>query len=734
MNTSAPRQQVISPAGFAHRTSQGRWICPRHLALLNRKLVALAAGRIKRLIISMPPRHGKSLLTSQYYPAWYLGTFPDRRVILTSYEADFAASWGRKVRDVITESGQDYFGIRLRADSSAADRWDLADHQGGMTTAGVGGPITGKGADLLICDDPIKNAEEANSPTIRQRHKDWWRSTAYTRLEPGAAAVVMCCMTGDTSVLMATGVEKPLRDIRPGDRVATYDNGKVSISRVLNWINKGPDLVYEIRMKSGIIVKANARHPFLVEEDGETKWRRTDTLKTGSVILKVTGENGRASRAPKKGATNRPDARACATRIIARLGGKPGIGRPLRTPSRIGNGDCAIATGLMTSITTASSPSRAGFAPSVNSRQVPRTPIRFKTEGFASIIATTAKRSEGFSATTAISLSATERPQEPSSPPLSTYGITRDTVAEVVESGVEDVFDVEIQRTENFIANGLVSHNTRWNEDDLPGWLIAESEGDGEKWEVLNLPALAGENDPLGREPGAALWPERYPVDRLEVIRKSIGSYWFASLYQGSPIPAGGGLFRREWLAHVVDAAPAGRVSRIRYWDLASVLGGGDFTSGLKMARTSDGLFYIEDIVRGQWGPHDRDKIIQQTAQLDGRDVPIRIEQEPGSSGVSLIAAMVRMLAGFVVHPDRVTGDKATRAAPLAAQCEAGNVKIVKGPHVKDFIEEAAFFPFGKHDDMIDSASGAFNALASAVSQGPAIVGGKRDAAKLVIR
>jgi site-specific recombinase XerC len=94
-------------------------------------------------MITVPPRHGKSMLTSQYFPAWFLGTFPDRRVILSSYEADFATGWGRKARDVLEEHGEALFGVRVRSDSSAAHRWDLAGRTGGMVTAGVGGPITG---------------------------------------------------------------------------------------------------------------------------------------------------------------------------------------------------------------------------------------------------------------------------------------------------------------------------------------------------------------------------------------------------------------------------------------------------------------------------------------------------------------------------------------------------------------------------------------------------------------
>ncbi|HUE74827.1 MAG TPA: phage terminase large subunit [Pirellulaceae bacterium] len=149
-----------------------------------------AAGRLDGLVVSMPPQHGKSELCSKYLPAWYLGTFPDRRVILTSYEADFAGTWGRKARDLLDQWGH-LFGVAVSKRSSSVHRWDLEGREGGMTTAGVGGPITGRGAHLLVIDDPIKNDEEARSATHRQKQWDWWQSTASTRLRPGALMVVI---------------------------------------------------------------------------------------------------------------------------------------------------------------------------------------------------------------------------------------------------------------------------------------------------------------------------------------------------------------------------------------------------------------------------------------------------------------------------------------------------------------------------------------------------------------
>lgn len=150
----------------------------------------IAAGRLTRLVVEMPPRHGKSELLGKYFPAWYLGTFPERRVIYVSYGAKHARQFGLAARNIFAEWGRRVFGAAISPDSSAADAWNIRDHGGGMVTTGVGGPLTGKGADVLIIDDPIKNAAEAVSQTHRDAIWNWFHSTGLTRLEPGGAVIV----------------------------------------------------------------------------------------------------------------------------------------------------------------------------------------------------------------------------------------------------------------------------------------------------------------------------------------------------------------------------------------------------------------------------------------------------------------------------------------------------------------------------------------------------------------
>lgn len=182
---------LTSPAGFAYTVSKGAWQRAVHLDYLNRKIVEAATGRLKYLIVSMPPRHGKSMLISRYTPPWYLGLFPNNRVILIGYSEDFAGKWGFAARKLVEDHGYQHFGIKVDPDRSAQVRWELKGFEGGMDSIGIGGGVVGKGANLFIIDDPIKKAEEARSPTFRDNMWDWWESEAHSRLEPNGSVILV---------------------------------------------------------------------------------------------------------------------------------------------------------------------------------------------------------------------------------------------------------------------------------------------------------------------------------------------------------------------------------------------------------------------------------------------------------------------------------------------------------------------------------------------------------------
>jgi predicted phage terminase large subunit-like protein len=416
---------VVTPAYF--------WRWP-HLDFIKAQLNRVTSGEIRRIILSVPPRHGKSELVTVRYSAWFLENDPTRRVIVGAYNQTLANKFSRKIRRIAETR------IPLSKERNAAEDWETQEG-GGCRAVGVGSGVTGMGGDLLIIDDPVKNREEANSPTYRDKVWDWFRDDLYTRCEPGA-----------------------------------------------------------------------------------------------SIILIMT----------------------------------------------------------------------------------------------------------------------------------------------------------------------------RWHEDDLAGRILAGDDKDS--WTGINLPALAEDDDPLNRPLGAALCPERYDATELASIRTVLGNS-FNALYQGSPLPLEGGMFKRPWF-EIVGASPA-QATRVRFWDKAGTEGGdGARTAGVKMARAADGLFYIEDVVSGRWSAHQRETVIKQTAEMDGRSVAVWVEQEPGSGGKESAENTIRNLAGWTVRADRVTGDKATRAEPLAAQCEAGNVKLVKGDWNSAFLDELTVFPQGKYKDQTDAASGAFNKLA----------------------
>jgi predicted phage terminase large subunit-like protein len=178
-----------SPAGMARVASGERWIPYPHLLVLNQYLRKVASGEIARLIVEIPPQCGKSVILSQYLPAWFLCRYPRKAIILSSYEESMASKWGRKSRDTINEVGR-YFDVKIRDDSNAANRWEIVEHGGSMRSAGARGPISGNPADLFIIDDPIKGAIDAFSETIREANKDWYHSSCESRLSKSSAVII----------------------------------------------------------------------------------------------------------------------------------------------------------------------------------------------------------------------------------------------------------------------------------------------------------------------------------------------------------------------------------------------------------------------------------------------------------------------------------------------------------------------------------------------------------------
>jgi len=216
------------------------------------------------------------------------------------------------------------------------------------------------------------------------------------------------------------------------------------------------------------------------------------------------------------------------------------------------------------------------------------------------------------------------------------------------------------------------------------------------------------------RTEGQLLFDQRFPRNVVERDKKIMGTVATAGQFQQRPTPRGGGQVEVDKLE--ITVAPAKLRRLVRYWDKAGTQGGGAYTCGVLMGveGTGDDLTYwVLDVVRGQWGSQVRERMIRQTAEMDGRAVLIWVEQEPGSGGKESAENTVRRLAGFVCKPDRVTGAKPVRCEPLCNQVDAGNVKVKRAPWNRDFVEEGRTYPAGTFKDQWDAAGGAFNKLSA---------------------
>ena len=265
-------------------------------------------------------------------------------------------------------------------------------------------------------------------------------------------------------------------------------------------------------------------------------------------------------------------------------------------------------------------------------------------------------------------------------------------------------------------SSAIIVVMQRLHANDPSGYILANDLG----YEHLMIPmefeperrktTSIGWTDPRTKE-GDLLDLKRFPPSVIERDKLAMGSYAWAGQMQQRPAPREGGMFKRSWF-NVVRAIPA-NTQFVRGWDLAATSGAGDWTVGVKLGRMPSGRFLIAGVERDQLSSAGVERLIVNTASQDGLECRISLPQDPGQAGKAQASYLVQKLAGYNVTTSTESGDKVTRASPMAAQAEAGNIDILEGEWNDTFLNELSVFPAGSKDQT-DAASRAFNELVMA--------------------
>lgn len=671
---------------------------------------------------NLTPTHNSEYL-SRWAPAWYLLANPWARVMLNSYTMSLAKFNSRWVRDTVHRLAPLWNLEGVDPMFRRADDWSLSERDGGggMLASGVDGSQTGRGAQLILIDDYLRSAKDAVSETVRDAHWEWFKGTISTRREPGGKIVILACLAGDALVRMADGSERPIRDVRAGDAVATFDAGRLSVSVVRNHANLGHDDVFQITLASGNTVTCNARHPFLVEEAGVLKWKRLKDLTTEStiVVVREKRESGKAKSASGlKGAKNQRSVAGTVCPTTPRKNAKTGTGHlPQGITASTGS---SISMASPSSSTKRCSKPRVDCAQCADSRQPRPTPDPIRPDDFVSITVTTQERSEGSCVTTAILQPATLKPEPPPLCLLDTSVFTTERVLEIRAVGREDVFDLEVEGTGSFVANGLVSHNTQWHSDDLIGRIMAHRAEIGITVRCITLQALREENgtpDPLRRAPGEALWPDRFSAEVLGKQKRLMGPYWWAAQYQGNPGSMGmsewpAEYFENLWLGDGEWPSQGFNVSAL-YCDPAKG----------KHARKGDyyAIVFVGFMGRKLYVRSDIDRA--PISVIARRMAQMAKELRPAFVGVEANAFQFLMAPHYVQACEDLgipmddpalidnTLPKALRISALDPWLANRDLRFERSTSNELLIAQAKQYPFGTHDDGPDGLAGAVRLL-----------------------
>lgn len=715
---------------------------PAHWEVSERPPFAL------RLTVSMAPRFGKSITISFLYVAWYLGHNPTHHIMMVTHTATLSEGFGRQIRDLIdTQAYQKIFPeTKVSKDKSAAGDWTTT--VGGKYLAvGVGANVAGHGAHLLICDDLVsEQAVLANSDTAFETAWNYMQTGPLQRLMPGGRIVMIGCLTAETRVLMADGSEKEIRHVRPGDAVATYEDGKITMSRITNWIEHRPDKVYKIITTSGKIVRANERHPFLVDRNGSREWVRVRNLKVGDCMVQVAPQMGApdpskqkdfappatsASCGPKAASersvatgTGASGKGPCAIQTGARIPYlQRGCARPATTPqsgaqvstaSQKRKGAKAIsstATVFLQRITTLCSSVKEAVVRFADNRRARKIQEREVPLSCTSTTATTPTKFVGSCATIATWPSGTQKPPIICSLLRTTYATTPDAIVDITEDGIEAVYDIEVARTENFIANGVVSHNTRWGKKDPIGRALkwAKENPESLPWHEVRFPAVM-DVERGGQQVTISLWPEQWPLDQLLAKKAGMSPHFWAAQYMQEPTTEEAALLKREWWQIWEKDDPPDYEFVIQAWDTAhETKNHNDYSACLTWGvwfneRTSRYELILLDAWRGRLEFPDLKEKAQRMAK---HWEPEALLIEKKAAGGPLIQEL-RRTGLFIeeLNPSRgargVSNDKRARVNAVSPILKDKMVWVPDTRWAREVMDECAEFPLGDHDDRVD--------------------------------